>query len=126
MGEPASAEEYADRFIKNQRITGFGIDGVRMHVPCPFCAAPDVLEHGILETEDAYAAGATCAECGRAFRAIFKREEHGEGQHSTAFSFVQTSGPDPSPWVAESIPRETAGEPPLMGRVTLTKKGTEP
>lgn len=93
MTQPRTPEEYARRFHANQKITGNGIEGVRTHVPCPFCAAPDWLVHGLLEVGTAYAAGATCEECGRTARAIYY-----EGPSSTAIELVQTGGDPPEPW----------------------------
>ena len=100
MREPDSQMEYEARFAKNQRVDGFGIEGVRVHVPCPFCAAPDWVVHGILEAERAYSRGAACAACGRAARVVFTPIAGGK-----ALTFVQTAGGDPPPWVL--IPRES-------------------
>lgn len=75
-----------------------------MHVPCPFCCAPDVLTHTVLDTEDAYRRGAVCGSCGRGFRAVFTKDEPHRG--ATTISFVQTCGDDPPSFIAESIPRE--------------------
>ena len=100
MTEPASAQEYTQRFHANQRITGFGIDGVRMHVPCPFCAAPDWLVHGILETETAMQRDTICQECGRSARALMQRDARG-----VQFEFVQTGGPDQPDWLTPHMRR---------------------
>jgi hypothetical protein len=91
-------EEYEQKFLGNQKITGFGIE-TTMHMPCPFCAEPDFLVHTILDTQKAYINGAICNHCGRGARAIF----HGDGQ-SIRFYFVQTVG-DPPPEYAPPMRR---------------------
>jgi len=88
MADPATREDY-DRLAKaNQRIEGFGLD-TTMHLPCPFCAAPDFMVYKVLEVQQRLEAGAGCRSCGRSLRAQFKPDQPG-----TVFEFVQTGGPD--------------------------------
>lgn len=82
-------DEYLERVNKNQEITGFGME-VTMHMPCPFCGAPDFMVYLVLETEIAAKRGAVCKECKRGARALF---DHSQG--GVQFEFVQTEGPDP-------------------------------
>ena len=101
MSDPATPEEYETRYIAATRVSGHGMD-TSMHVPCPFCTAPECLIHTVPDTMDAYAKGAVCKVCGRGFRAVITPKGNG-----TSISFVQTCGVDPPPFIAESIPRET-------------------
>lgn len=96
MCTPKTRQEYEARFMGAYAIEGKGIDGLRVRVPCPACAAPDFLTYGALDVETAWTAGAVCIECGRGFRAIF--------DHSvpmvTSWEIVQTRGDDVPPWCA--------------------------
>lgn len=103
MTEPTSQLEYEVRYAKNQRIEGYGIEGVRIHVPCPFCAASDFIVHKIMDTEAAHARGAVCRECNRGCRMVATAVSGGK-----AFRFVQTIGPTAPRWVAALFTREEA------------------
>jgi bacterioferritin-associated ferredoxin len=97
MSEPRkdmTQEEYVARFQASHKIEGYGIDGMTIHVPCPFCAAPDNLVHKIMDTHEAYAKGATCAECGRSWMTII----HEHSAQGVRFEVVQTGGDDPPSW----------------------------
>lgn len=91
--------EFEARFAKNQRVEGFGVEGVRIHVPCPFCAGADWIVHGLVDVESKYGAGAMCRYCGRGARVLFSKSSN-----ATTLTFVQTYGDDPSPWAR--MPRE--------------------
>ena len=90
-------DEYAARFHANQRVEGFGID-VCMHVPCPFCAAPDWLVHPILLTQEAMGDGAVCRECGRGAKAVFS-----EHHDCTFIELVQTVGTAQPVWLRPQL-----------------------
>jgi hypothetical protein len=81
--------EYERRFAANHRIEGFGV-GVRQHMPCPFCAAADFMIVAILNPADAMARGATCRECHRSARFVFRGEPG-----AIAGEMVLTGGDDP-------------------------------
>jgi hypothetical protein len=101
INEPDSLDEYNIRYAENMRIEGYGVDGVRTHVPCPFCAEPDWLVHGILDVEERYAKGAVCERCHRGVRALIRKEAG-----TTTLHFVQTEGPDAPvwfPWPMEKV-----------------------
>ncbi len=85
-----TVEEYHKRFMESQRVEGYGPE-MKIHVPCPFCAAPDIMIHTLMETHEAYANGGKCQECGRSFRAVYSGGEPGK----IAFEIVQTGGDDP-------------------------------
>ena len=93
---PRNYEEYLNRFRTNQRVVGFGLE-VRMHVPCPFCAAPDWMVHEVLLTQEAMATGAVCTECGRGAKAVFS-----EINGNTFIEVVQTAGTVQPDWL---VPR---------------------
>lgn len=100
MAEPLSAQAYIEKFHANQKIEGFGIDKVTIHVPCPFCAEPDFMLYTILEVEKALEAGATCKHCNRGSKAIIHRENGG-----MSFEMVQTCGDEPSDWLVPKMRR---------------------
>lgn len=89
MSDPETKEKYLRFFAQNQQYTGYGFD-TTAHAPCPFCAAPDWLVFKVIGTEEAMKQGAKCKHCGRAAKALFKRDASG-----IQFEFVQTEGPDP-------------------------------
>jgi hypothetical protein len=86
--EPKSKEEYEQRFKSNSKITGYGMD-TTVHVPCPFCAAPNFMSYKITEVEDVLGNGSVCGECNRGSRGIVLKIKGG-----TTIELVQTSGPD--------------------------------
>lgn len=96
----AGKAAYEKRFKESHKIEGFGL-GVTVHVPCPFCAAPDSIVHKLIDTEDALKVGATCSECGRGMRGVVAKTES-----STTIEFVQTEGSEPPPWIPK-MRRET-------------------
>jgi hypothetical protein len=100
MAEPLNALEYLKRFHENQKIDGYGIGNVHVHVPCPFCAAADFVVHEMLEVEVAMQKGAVCKECGRGARAVFERRPG-----MISFEFVQTVGPDQPEWLTPKMRR---------------------
>jgi hypothetical protein len=105
MGEPTSIEEYQARLHENTKVTGQGIEGTRLHLPCPFCAAPEFLAFPILDQERMLRAGAVCRECGRGMRAVYERPN----EALTRFYLVQTEGPPPAAWCPV---RRREGDPP--------------
>lgn len=86
-------QEYEERFHANEKFSGMGIE-TTMHMPCPFCAAPDFMIYRILDTPNAIKRGAVCQECKRGCRAVLKEDGHG-----VAFEFVQTQGPAPPDYI---------------------------
>ncbi len=99
---PTNHAEYLARYHRHARMTGHGIVGTRMHVPCQFCAAPDWLVFSVMTTEDAFARGATCDECGRTAKTIITKSEDG---YVTASQIVQTGGRDAPAWLLPKIQR---------------------
>jgi hypothetical protein len=95
MTQPKTKEEYLERFHANERVSGHGIAEVRIHAPCPFCAAPDWSEWLIIECEQAMQKVTTCKECGRSGKFVFSVNTPGNKQ----FEFVQTGGDDPPEWL---------------------------
>lgn len=83
-------DEYEKRFAENQVIEGYGLE-TTVHLPCPFCAAPDFIIHKVVEAEEAYLKGGVCTECGRGAKIEFSVNTPSNKQ----FEFVQTCGDDP-------------------------------
>jgi hypothetical protein len=94
--QPGNATDYALRYTANSRITGHGIDGATIHMPCPWCAAPDFTAIPLAAAHQALRAPATCGECGRSGRTIYHVDLPGH----TETEFVQTAGPPPPDWLA--------------------------
>ncbi len=90
MADPKTAEEYNELYQKHTKITGFGLE-VTIHMPCPFCAAPDFCVYKIIEVEEALSKPSTCSSCGRSLK-TFINEENGR----KTLRFVQTGG-EPGP-----------------------------
>ena len=97
---PTNMDEYAARAHANYQVTGFGIDGTTVHMPCPFCSAKDWIVHKVIETEEAMKKGGTCKECGRAAKLVFTEQLGGK-----SFELVQTDG-DPLPEWMTYQPRD--------------------
>ena len=102
--EPQSFKEYEARFARNQRITGYGIDAVKFHSPCPFCAAADYAEWLVIKAEESMQVDRTCRECGRSGKIIFLVNTSDEQR----FEFVQTGGPLAPLWLVPA-PRRVDG-----------------
>jgi hypothetical protein len=107
--------EYEKRFAENQKITGYGLD-TTMHMPCPFCAAPDWCSFKVIDTELAMAKEHVCSECCRGAKALFTRSPHG-----VSFEFVQTTG-DPAPDYLPPI-RRVDEDAPITPRVCTCHLG---
>lgn len=99
MPQPKNAEEYRERFHRNQRIEGFGTD-TATHLPCPFCAASDFMTLPITQADEAMQRGAMCKECGRSAKGIVERSASG-----VRFEIVQTGGPDQPEWLEPKMRR---------------------
>lgn len=92
-----SAEEFAMRYHANYRTDGHGIGQTTVHMPCPFCAAPDWMNYRIA---DGLPDGDhRCDGCGRTARIVCHR-----GSTTTNLELVQTGGGDPPVWL-EPPPR---------------------
>lgn len=101
MTHPTNHDEYLQRFSLNQRMSSFGLN-TTMHMPCPFCAAPDFLVYRVVEVQEAMGKGAVCKECGRGAKAVFIGHKGG-----ISFEIVQTSGPDQPDWLEPKMRRES-------------------
>lgn len=95
IGTPQSKEEYEQRFAQNAHASGYGIQNVKQHMPCPFCASPEWLVAGLLELEATSSKETVCNECGRGARTIY----HHEGRGDLSFEIVQTRGDDAPAWL---------------------------
>lgn len=94
LAEPRTQAEFERRYHASAQMDGVGIAGTMMHVPCPFCAAPDWIVHKLVDTQRAYRKGAVCNQCLRSAHAVCDSV-----QGYTSLRMVQTGGADPAPWV---------------------------
>jgi hypothetical protein len=94
MSEPGSLDEYNAKYMRNMKMEGFGINGTKMHQPCPFCAEPDFVIFPIFEMEKHMSRPHTCKSCGRSAKCIF---EHVAG--GVQMEIVQTGGLEPFPYL---------------------------
>lgn len=97
--EPKSEEEYTRLTHQRVRTTGYGIEGVTQHLPCPFCAAGEWmvfrLIDGLPRTPH------PCAVCGRTAQIIY----HVDNETETRIELVQTAGPDQPEWLRPQMRR---------------------
>lgn len=94
---PQSMDEFLERFHTNAKVTGYGIDNMDVHIPCPFCAAPDFMCYKTFQTESTMMKGATCSQCGRSAKAIFAANPE------VGFEIIQTGGDDQPTWLEPKI-----------------------
>lgn len=97
---PGSIDDLNERIKRNQRITGFGIQGTKIWLACPFCGAPDFMCYTLPTMERVMDAGAKCPECKRGMRTILQRDAGG-----TRMEFVQTDGDDLPNWYQPKMRR---------------------
>lgn len=100
MAEPTSMQEYTERFHANQNVSGFGIE-TTMHMPCPFCAAPEFMVYRIIDSEAAMQEGAVCSSCKRGAAIEFSVNTESMKQ----FEVVQTSGAAQPSWLQPQMRR---------------------
>lgn len=105
---PRSMEEFTARYLRNQRVGGFGLD-THMVAPCPFCGAAEWMTWHITgqvggheDMQTAMQQGATCGECGRSGRFVHYPTPAG----GTQITLVQTGGPDVPEWMEPKPGRE--------------------
>lgn len=93
MTDPATLDEYNERYMQNHEITGFGMDVVN-RFPCPGCAAPGWLDFPITAALNDYAGvqhPTTCENCGRTFQLVVTLSPG-----ATEMTLIQRGG-DPVP-----------------------------
>jgi hypothetical protein len=100
--DPTNMEEYNHLYMLRTKITGFGIE-VMQHLPCPFCAAPEMLTMSPWEMAttwgDHHVEEHTCDHCGRSIRLTFERTGEGSSIKS------EQCGGDPQPeWLEPPMP----------------------
>ncbi len=98
---PGTIGEFMDRFKKNQYLSGMGLDCM-LHMPCPFCAAPEWIVYHIWDVKAVLTQGAQCQECGRGAKTVFHADQFGNVMH---FELFQTVGDDPPAYVGKNIRR---------------------
>ena len=98
MADPATLADLTAAQISN----GSAYDGGAV-IACPFCGAANFMTLPLASNRDALAAGATCSECGRSGRYAFAGGIVAPG---IAYTFVQTGGADPLPFMDPMPARE--------------------
>jgi len=68
--DPSDLDAYNEKWKANYKLTGFGIDGMRYHYPCPFCAEPDYLTCGLVDMPERMREETVCEKCGRGSKMI--------------------------------------------------------
>jgi hypothetical protein len=98
--QPNSLEEYNARHAQNYNVEGFGIDGITVSSPCPFCAGADWCKFNLLDMEEEASKPHTCSDCGRTAKLVFNRPD----PSTTTMEIVQTDGEDPPEWLTKVFP----------------------
>jgi len=89
MTHPQSLREFEDRYNANYKVEGWAFQS-NVHLPCPFCAAPDWLTYQIANMVLATQEGATCKECGRTAKMVLSDDGY--------MRMTQIDGPPPPSW----------------------------
>jgi hypothetical protein len=87
---PMPVDDWIAVFNDDVKVAGVAAFGITLHVPCPVCAAPDLVVSRMPDAADALAAGASCAVCDRSFAAELTRSVNA----SRLIEVVQTGGDD--------------------------------
>jgi hypothetical protein len=99
---PSTKEEFIARYHQNNTVDNPGTLQAITHLPCPFCAAPDIIVMRALHVQEDLQRGGTCAECGRGIRVIFQ-----DAGNQIQYDVVQTCGIDPPDYI-DPKPRRDA------------------
>ena len=105
MTDPATMEEYNERFHAAYRLRGSG-EETRVSFPCAFCAEPDWYEIRLVDFGQ-YMGAHYCIGCGRSARFVFRDLANG-----VQAELVQCSGPDAPEWMVPTPRREDRHEEP--------------
>lgn len=110
MSDPATRAEYDRLFIANTKVSGYGIEGVTQHLPCPFCATSGWASWRIidlaLQDNEPMKRTRTCQSCGRSARIDVTNLPSG----GTTAELVQVAGADP-PEYLRPWPRRVPDDP---------------
>lgn len=91
MSDPLTLDEYNTKWKDNYKIEGYGITGMTMHYPCPFCCEPEFMTHTLLNMHEIMQADHICVACSRGSKSIIKTFPNG----SINIELVQTCGENP-------------------------------
>lgn len=86
-------DEFNKKWHDNYKVEGFGIEGMTVSFPCPFCAEPGFAQYKLMDMEKVMSKGNVCEYCKRGMKAVFVATEHG-----VQIEQVQTCGPDLPDW----------------------------
>lgn len=101
--DPKSMDELTERMNNNMLTSGFGIENIMQHTPCPFCGMGHwncfklldlAMDSSVMEKEN------TCKSCGRSGKVILTEEGN-----TTYIELVQTGGEDQSKWLTPKYRR---------------------
>lgn len=99
MTDLGSKDEYEAAYMRNLRLTGYGIE-VTHHFPCPFCAMPNWYVVKLIDFAQS-TDSIECRNCERSARFIYRSFRDG-----SSISLVQTGGPKPPAWLDPPPPWE--------------------
>lgn len=99
---PKTKEDFIKRYVENNYVENPDTLNAITHLPCPFCAAPDIIVMKALHVQEDLQRGGTCRECGRGIRIIFR-----DVADKIEYEVVQTCGIDPPNYI-EPRPRRDA------------------
>ena len=97
MFDPPTFDEFNLKYKNNYRMEGYGINGLVIHNPCPFCAEPDAFTNQIFDSLQALEEHHTCEKCLRTF--TYETQVSGD---SMFFKLILLDGVGP-PSYLESI-----------------------
>lgn len=63
--DPPDLDSFNAKWKENYKLTGFGIEGMRYHIPCSFCAESGFAEYSLLNMYEVMSKEITCEKCGR-------------------------------------------------------------
>jgi hypothetical protein len=92
---PKNKEEFIRRYNQNNYVVDPDTVNAVTHLPCPFCAAPDIIVMKALHVVEDLQRGGVCKECGRGIRCII--QEVGDKYN---VEVVQTCGIDPPSFIS--------------------------
>jgi hypothetical protein len=99
---PTSLDEWEERFYRHVLMSGGGYgQPCTLHLPCPFCAAPEFLVYRLSEAEQAIRNGGVCRHCARGTKAVAVSHP----KMGQVYEMVQTCGPDTPEWMEPRMRR---------------------
>ncbi len=104
MENPALQDTHAafeKRYTDNTKYEGQGLE-LKVHMPCPFCAASDFVVYRLTDIHVALAEPHSCRECERSMKMLSCQDGHG----GYTLKMIQTAGAPPPPFLAAIFTQE--------------------